>query len=202
MVKRSHSRVGAWRLPVALAAMLAAGSSWAQWTLEGADSEVNFVSIKNASVAETHSFGSLQGSISEAGEIALSIDLGSVATGIEIRDERMREVLFEVVKFPTAMVSATVSPDILDAVTAGGAVTTELPVTVTLHGVEKPLLITVRAVGQPGGKLHVFTPRPVVVNAADFDLGAGVVALQQIAGLASISTAVPVTVNLVFAHAP
>ncbi|MCP5163681.1 MAG: hypothetical protein H6990_01295 [Pseudomonadales bacterium] len=45
MVKRSHSRVGAWRLPVALAAMLAAGSSWAQWTLEGADSEVNFVSI-------------------------------------------------------------------------------------------------------------------------------------------------------------
>ncbi|MCP5163682.1 MAG: hypothetical protein H6990_01300 [Pseudomonadales bacterium] len=48
-------------------------------------------------------------------------------------------LLFEVVKFPTAMVSATVSPDILDAVTAGGAVTTELPVTVTLHGWKNPV---------------------------------------------------------------
>jgi len=181
-----------------MAAMLAAGSSWAQWQLDSGDSGLSFVSIKNASVAETHSFGSLQGSISASGAIELSIDLGSVETGIEIRDQRMREVLFEVVKFPTATVTASVSPDILDAVTAGGAVTTELPVKLALHGMEKSLLITVRAVGQAGGKLHVFTPQPVLVNASDFNLAAGIVALQEIAGLSSISTAVPVTVNLVF----
>ena len=198
MVKSPQCKSKAWRLPLALAAMLVAGSSWAQWTLDEADSGVNFVSIKNASVAETHSFGSLQGSISASGAIELSIDLGSVETGIEIRDQRMREVLFEVVKFPTATVTASVSPDILDAVTAGGAVTTELPVKVALHGMEKSLLITVRAVGQAGGKLHVFTPQPVLVNASDFNLAAGIVALQEIAGLSSISTAVPVTVNLVF----
>ena len=197
-MKSSQSKAKRWRLPLAMAAMLAAGSSWAQWQLDSGDSGLSFVSIKNASVAETHSFGSLQGSISASGAIELSIDLGSVETGIEIRDERMREVLFEVVKFPTATVTATVSPDILDAVTAGGAVTTELPVKLALHGMEKSLLITVRAVGQAGGKLHVFTPQPVLVNASDFNLAAGIVALQEIAGLSSISTAVPVTVNLVF----
>ena len=201
-MKSSQSKAKRWRLPLAMAAMLAAGSSWAQWQLDSGDSGLSFVSIKNASVAETHRFGAMQGSISTAGAIELSIDLGSVETGIEIRDERMREVLFEVVKFPTATVTATVSPDILDAVTAGGAVTTELPVKVALHGMEKSLLITVRAVGQAGGKLNVFTPQPVLVNASDFNLAAGIVALQEIAGLSSISTAVPVTVNLVFDSAP
>jgi len=201
-VKNSQSKTKRWRLPLAMAAMLASGSSWAQWTLDSADSGLNFVSIKNASVAEIHSFGSMRGAISEAGAIELSIDLGSVETGIEIRDDRMREMLFETVKFPTATVTATVSPDILDAVTAGGVVTTELPVKVALHGMEKTLLISVRAVGQAGGNLHVFTPRPVLVNASDFGLGAGIVALQEIAGLNSISTAVPVTVNLVFDKAP
>jgi polyisoprenoid-binding protein YceI len=201
-MKSTHSKAKTWRLPLALAAMLAAGSSWAQWTLDAADSGVNFVSIKNGNVAETHGFGSMRGSISAAGAIEVSIDLGSVETGIEIRDQRMREMLFEIVKFPSATVTATVSPDILDAVTAGGAVTTELPVKVALHGAEKTLLIAVRAVGQAGGNLHVFTPKPVLVNASDFGLAAGIVALQEIAGLNSISTAVPVTVNLVFDRDP
>ena len=64
MLKSSNTRATAWRLPLALVAMFVAASSWAQWQLDGADSSVNFVSIKNASVAETHSFGSLQGGIS------------------------------------------------------------------------------------------------------------------------------------------
>ncbi|MCB1730183.1 MAG: YceI family protein [Halieaceae bacterium] len=201
-MKSSQSKAKRWRLPLAMAAMLAAGSSWAQWQLESADSSVNFVSIKNASIAENNSFGSLQGSIDAAGAVQLSIELDSVTTGIEIRDERMRAMLFETVEFPTVSVSADVSPDILDAVTAGGAVTTELPVKVALHGFEKSLLISVRAVGHAGGSLHVFTPKPVLLNAADFGLAAGIVALQEIAGLNSINTVVPVTVNLVFNRAP
>lgn len=202
MFSYSKRAAAAWRLPLAMATMLFAGASWAQWVLDSAESGVNFVSVKNASVAEIHSFGSLEGSISDAGAIALQIDLGSVTTGIEIRDERMRELLFETVTFPTATVTATVSPDILDAVTSGGALTTELPVTLSLHGVEKSLTITVRAVGHGEGSLQVFTPRPVLVNAGDFGLGAGVVALQEIAGLQSISTAVPVSVHLAFNRAP
>lgn len=201
-MKNHNTKAASWRLPLALAAMLSACSSWAQWQLDGAESAVNFVSIKNASVAENHSFGSLHGSISAAGAVEMRIDLDSVATGIEIRDQRMREVLFETVTFPTVTVTSEVSPDILDAVMGGGAVTTELPVKLTLHGVEKTLLISVRAVGQAGGNLHVFTPQPVLLNAADFGLAAGIVALQEIAGLSSISTAVPVSLNLVFDRAP
>jgi hypothetical protein len=42
----------------------------------------------------------------------------------------------------------------------------------------------------------------VILNAADFGLAGGVEALREIAGLNSISIAVPVTLNLQFRHAP
>lgn len=194
--------VKAWRLPLAMAALMVSVSSWAQWQLDSGSSAVNFISIKNASVAENHRFGSLSGAIGTDGAVQLTIVLNSVDTGIEIRDQRMREVLFQTVDFPTATVTASVDPAILEAVTGGGTVSTDLPVKLSLHGIDKELSIPVLVVGDAVGGLQVFTPRPVLLNAADFGLAAGVAALQQIAGLQSISTAVPVSVHLVFAPAP
>jgi hypothetical protein len=54
------------------------------------------------------------------------------------------------------------------------------------------------AVGESDGSLRIFTPRPVVINAADFGLEKGVAALKNIAGLQSISSAIPVTFDLQF----
>lgn len=199
---KKTDRVKAWRLPLAIAALLISGTSWAQWQLVSDSSAVNFVSIKNASVAENHSFGSLSGAIGTDGAVQLTIVLDSVDTGIEIRDQRMREVLFETVDFPVARVTASVDPAILRTVTAGGTVSTDLPVKLSLHGIEKELVIPVLAVGEAGGDLQVLTPSPVLLDASDFGLAAGIAALQQIAGLQSISTAVPVSVLLVFSPAP
>jgi polyisoprenoid-binding protein YceI len=199
---KQSNRVKAWRLPLALAALLVAGSSWAQWQLDSGSSAVNFVSIKNDSVAENHRFGSLSGDISADGAVTLTIVLDSVDTGIEIRDQRMREVLFETVKFPAATVSARVDPAILKSAPAGDTVSVDLPIKLALHGIEKELVIPVLVVGDAGGSLQVFTPRPVLLNAGDFGLAAGIAALQQIAGLQAISTAVPVSVHLVFSPVP
>ncbi|WP_308873603.1 hypothetical protein [Thiothrix subterranea] len=46
--------------------------------------------------------------------------------------------------------------------------------------------------------MQVTTVAPIVLNAADFDLAAGVTALREIAELPSISNAVPVTFFLNF----
>jgi len=199
---KQSSRVKAWRLPLALAGLLVAGSSWAGWQLDSGGSAVNFVSIKNDSVAENHRFGSLSGDISPAGAVQLTIVLDSVDTGIEIRDQRMREMLFETADFPAATVTASVDPAILQAAAEGDTVSTDLPVKLALHGIEQELVIPVLVVGAAGGSLQVFTPRPVLLNAPDFGLAAGIAALQQIAGLQAISTAVPVSVHLVFSPAP
>lgn len=188
------------RLLAVLVLLAPATAALAQWELDTTRSSVNFISIKNASVAEVHSFGSVLGYIGADGAVQLDIGLDSVATLIEVRDERMRELLFETAAFPTARMTARVEAGILAMVEEGGTVMTDLPVTLSLHGLEQVLSVPVVVIGEGNGSLQVFTPHPVIINAADFGLGAGIAALQKIAGLQSISSAVPVTVHLVFGH--
>ncbi len=181
-----------------LALMLHAASGWAQWDLDSEHSALNFISIKNNAVAETHSFTSMVGFIGAEGNVQLAIDLDSVATLIDIRDERLRELLFETAKFPAAQISAQVAPELISALRESGAVTTELPVKLSLHGIEKQLVAPVTVIAGDNGGLRVFTSRPLLVNAADFGLAGGVEALREIAGLQAIAAAVPVTFSLTF----
>ena len=53
-------------------------------------------------------------------------------------------------------------------------------------------------IGESGGQLRVLSARPVILNVGDFGLEKGVEALREIAGLSAISTAIPVSVQLVF----
>lgn len=185
-----------------LALLLPGAAAWAQWELDSDRSAVNFVSIKNNSVAEVHSFSSLAGFIGSEGVVQLAIDLDSVETLIPVRNERMRELLFETAMFPAANISAKLTPDQLSAIAGAGVQSVDLPVVIALHGVEKALNISVAATRGTGGSLRVLSTRPLVLNAADFGLEGGVLALQKIAGLIAISNAVPVTLNLLFVPAP
>ncbi len=181
-----------------VAFMLAALPAWAQWELDSTKSALNFISIKNDTVGEVHSFRDMVGYISTDGKVQLTVALGSVDTLIEIRDQRMRELLFDTVTFPSAKVAAEVDPKIIAVLAEGGTITTDLNFSLSLHGAQKSLTVPVVLIGESEERIQVFTSRPVIVNAADFGLEAGIAALQKVAGLNAISTAVPVTVHLVF----
>jgi polyisoprenoid-binding protein YceI len=181
--------------------MLAAAQAAAQWELDSESSSINFISVKNSAIAETHSFASLVGYIGKSGNVQVSIDLNSVETLIPIRNERVRKLLFETADFPNATVAANVDPAVLAAVTEGGTVSTEIPVKLGLHGMEQKLTVAV-TVFSDGGSLRVMSSRPLILSASDFGLAGGIEALREVAGLTSISTAVPVTLNLHFRHAP
>ena len=189
-----------WQLLCAVLLASLASRAAAQWELDNRHSTVNFVSIKNASIAEVHRFDSLVGFISASGQLQVAVDLDSVETLIPIRNERMRALFFNTASFPTATVTATLEPALLEALQEAGTLTTELPVNLSLHGLEKTLAVPVTAFSEGQGKLRVFSSQPVIVQAGDFNLDAGVEALRQVAGLKSISSAVPVTLNLLFVH--
>ena len=174
--------------------LVVAGSAHAGWDVT-ASSRVGFVSIKNNSIGENNVFEHVTGSISDAGHVALSIDLTSVETGVGIRNERLQRMLFEVEKFPTATVQATLSASQLEALNAGGSVSETVKVTVSLHGmsVDKSAALSV-GVSEDG--LRVTSTQPIVVTAQDFGLESGVAALQAIAGLKAISRSIPITVDL------
>src|SRR5205814_3092554 len=97
---------------VLLAAALACGNARAQdllsqeWLLDPALSTVYMQTVKANSTFETHQFTVVEGSISSSGDASVRIDLGSIRSGIDIRDTRMRFQLFETFKFPNAQVNA------------------------------------------------------------------------------------------------
>ena len=177
-----------------LITLVLTGSAHAGWDLT-ASSRIGFVSIKNNRIGENNVFEQVTGSISGAGRVALSIDLTSVETGVGIRNERLQRMLFEVGKFPTATVQATLSASQLDALKAGGSVSETVKVTVSLHGVSVDKLAAL-SVGVSEDGLRVTSTQPIVVTAQDFGLESGVAALQAIAGLNAISRSIPITVDL------
>jgi len=173
-------------------------SALADWELDGAHSGLSFVSIKKNSVAEVHRFQTLLGRIGDNGEVQAAIALDSVDTGIAIRDQRMRDMLFETSRFGVAKVTAHVDSAALKNLKVGEFQDLSLTLNMELHGQKHSLSGEFRVLRLAGGGLAVNTLRPMVVNAADFGLDVGIQKLMEVAGLPSIATAVPVTLSLVF----
>ncbi len=171
--------------------------AFAAWELDGARSTVQFLSVKNASVAELHHFKVVRGSVSDEGAAQISIDLDSVETLVPIRNQRMREMLFETVRFPAAELSAKVPAD-LGEMTAGETRDVDLEVTIDLHGASAPYVAKTRVTRLADNSLEVTLAEPILVKAVDFGLEAGIEMLREVAGLKTISTAVPVDATLVF----
>jgi len=182
----------------AVAAVMLACGAQAGWDLNGAESSVNFISVKKSAVAEVHRFSNVQGEIDEAGNVNISIALDSVDTLIPIRDERMRKMLFETGLFPSAEVTGKVDVESVKDLAPGESQVRDVAFTLSLHGHQQAIETQVLVVALSGGRLQVSTLKPLAINAGDFDLVKGVNKLREVANLPSISTAVPVSVRLVF----
>ncbi len=182
----------------ALSLLTGAGASAAGYSLAPADASVNFISTKAGSVAEVHRFAKVAGRLGEDGGVRLVIDLASVDTAIEIRNKRMRDMLFEIADFPEAVIKAQLDPQSWQGLAPGERTSLEVPAALSLHGEEKPVRMVVDLVASAEGGLLVSSRLPVIVNARDYALGEGVERLRAIAGLPSISPAVPVTFSLHF----
>jgi polyisoprenoid-binding protein YceI len=177
----------AWSLPAAAAV----------WQLDAERSSLYFLSIKKNEVAETNHFDRLSGRY-EGGEAKLTIDLASVETGIDIRDKRMREHLFEVDSHASATVRLAVAEQRVADLKPGEQAVLDATATLALHGTTQDLDAPLTVTRLADGSLQVSNVRPVVVNAGAFGLAQGVEKLREIAGLPSISPAVPVQFALYF----
>lgn len=186
----------------ALFASLAASCSQADtaspWQLDGDRSSLAFVSIKSGDIAETHRFYGLTGSVMPDGRAELVIDLATVETGIDIRNERMREHLFETGRFADARVTSTLDLGALADLGTGERRAVTLSATLDLHGVTVDIEAEVMVTGIDGQAVLVESRMPVLIHAADHDLVAGLLTLQDLAGLPSITPVVPVTFSLIF----
>ena len=181
-----------------LALLFVATPTWADWSLNNAQSQLSFVSIKKGDIAEVHRFDQLDGSVDANGNVTLTIQLASVDTAIPIRDQRMREMLFNTNAFPSATLTAKVDASALDKLATGDILTSSLEGELSLHGQKSAVTAELAVARLAPNKLLVSSRKPLVLQAGDYDLLEGVEQLREVAGLSSISKAVPVSFVLTF----
>jgi polyisoprenoid-binding protein YceI len=172
---------------IALASVLtlAAPLAQAEWTLQKG-SELNFLTTKNTHLTEVHTFRTLAGSLQDKGSATLTIDLSSIDSAIPVRDQRMRDVLFETARFASADINTQLDPVLMQQVLKGESVRTTLSGNLTLHGSESPVEALVQVTPASNGTILVSTE--------------GIRKLRDIAGLKAISEVVPVNFTLIFAN--
>ncbi|WP_105199320.1 MULTISPECIES: YceI family protein [unclassified Pseudoalteromonas] len=173
-------------------ALFAGAQAHADWQVANDQSRVNFVSVKNNQIAENHYFKQISGVLSDAGQFNLTIDLASVETQIPIRNERMQKMLFNTVEFPALTLQADVKA-LLAELKQQGSAQANLDATVSLHGKTQTVNIDLLASLDKNNNIQVSSMAPVLVKPADFALTSGIDELQKVAGLKSITRAVPVS---------
>lgn len=170
------------------------------WALDPTVSHLGFVTTKNQNNVESHSFGTLSGSVTEDGVANLTINLDSVETGIDIRNQRLRELLFNTGATPNATVAIELGDHLgqVLGLSAGEVLSLEVPADVQISGVTRELNTSLRVQNLGGQRFLVSSAQPMIITADQFELANGVEALRSIAGLDSISIAVPVDFALFF----
>jgi hypothetical protein len=170
----------------------------ANWQLNNDDSFLSFISIKAYNVGEIHHFKQLEGQVNENGQVELKINLNSIDTKIEVRDQHMKEVLFETDRYPQAILTAQVDFKKINELPMGKMLTEQLEVRLDFHGIPRTLMSNLVISRLTEDTLLVISQFPLLLNAADFNLIAGIDKLLELTKLPRISEAVPVSFVLTF----
>ena len=135
------------------------------------------------------------------GTARLTIDLDTFDSGIPLRNERVRGIVFETsgVGWDTAELTvAKIPDDALASIRDKKMARAKLDATLKIHGKTVKLVLPVEASYANGGELWVKTSEPLSVKTSDFDLIPNVKRLSQICMHDSIDDAVSVEVSLEF----
>lgn len=172
----------------------------ADWEVSNAS--ITFLSSKINkqlnSVTEQSRFTASQAVLGKDGGFKMEVDLSSVNTGIEIRDQRLKDWVFETAKFAKANVTGTVDVDAVSKLAVGETINLKQPLVLDIHGKQLNLEADLAAQRISADKIMVSTLSPVLLDIKAMDMVGGVAQLVEVMGLSSIVEQVPVSFNAEF----
>lgn len=184
------------RTVVILFYLVAADHVLADWEMVKQVSTVSFGTVKNETVSELHKFTEFKGLVRNSGLVRIEIDLLSVDTGIEIRDERMRSILFG--DATRAVYKANMEMRRVTDVPIGESIEIDLDGLLELNDYSKALPLKVRVTHLTSGSYQVETVAANTIDLSSFGFTPGIEQLRSIAGLNAISMLITLEFNLVF----
>ncbi len=167
------------------------------WTLESSASDLNFMSVKQGSKMELSKFATLDGIIAEDGTATFEVALDSVDTNVDLRNVRLRFLLFETFAHPKATVATRLTEDMLGDLAETGVLRMSLPFEISLHGFSKSMEAEVIISLAGPDQVTVASVAPIILQLADFGLIEGRDKLQDTAEV-TITPATAITFALTF----
>ncbi len=184
------------KMTTAACVLTAAPAFATEWTLDPATSSVSFGSIKNDYIGESHVFSRLSGSVGSDGTVNVDIDLSSVNTNIDIRNERMGAHVFNGAS--TAGLSAQIDMAALEGLAPGESMTMEVDGDLSLMGQDVPVFLDMFILRVSYNQVMASTNTATYLSTEELGVDAGIDVLQGLASLDSITRVTPVTLRFMF----
>ncbi|WP_102107694.1 OmpA family protein [Oceaniglobus roseus] len=159
------------------------------WTLTPDSSALRFQSVKNDTKVEVSSFATFSGTIDPQGQATVEVLLDSVDTKVDLRNVRMRFLMFETFQYPKATITTTIDPALLDDLPSVRRKTVSLPFTLDLHGVTKEQTAEVAITLLSDDMVSVASATPISVATADYNLDNGIRKLEEAANVKIVPSA-------------
>ncbi|MEM7439283.1 MAG: YceI family protein [Pseudomonadota bacterium] len=174
----------------------ALGAHAETWTFDSSNSRISFGSVKQGDIGESHGLSGIKGTVSADGAVTATIDLSTVDTDIDVRNERMIKHVFK--NAPDAKLTATLDMDALKAMAPGDTTTILVEGALEFLGEEIPLDVDMFVMRATGDKVVAVSDGMVYLSTEELGINAGIDMLKEIAGLDSITRATPVSIRFVF----
>jgi outer membrane protein OmpA-like peptidoglycan-associated protein len=168
------------------------------WVLDPVKSHVYLQTEKMEKVIERHQFGTVEGNVSRDGLANIKIDLGSIDTGIDLRNVRMRFLLFETFKFPSAEISAKLDKTRLQGLTGRSPVRLPLTLNVNMHGISNQIETFAWVTRTSETTVSVTSVDPIIVTVASFGYEKNIEKLRDAQGGVPIVPNAQITFDLTF----
>lgn len=166
------------------------------WTLDNDASRLAFGSIKSNFIGEVHHFGKLSGSVDEAGNAKVAIDLSSVETNIDIRNSRMIEHVFKAAG--SADLTSALDLAAIEALPIGGTTVVETEATLDLIGTEVEMDVSLFVARLAEDKVLVTSNDFLFLDTDEAGIDPAIDILKELASLESITRVAPVSLRFVF----
>jgi cytochrome c2 len=155
-----------------------------------------FGSIKKDKIGEVNSFSGLKGTVDADGKADVTIDLTTLETNIDIRNERMLEHVFK--GAGEAQLTAQLDMDEVKGLAVGEMAVVDVEGALLLLGVSTELDLEMVVVRLAENKVMALSNDMVFVGTEELGVTAGIDKLMELAKLPGITRTSPVTLRLVF----
>ena len=179
-----------------LLSSLSFAESFTDWALVSDSSEFTIGTTKNETVTEVHKLQKLEGFVRNNGNARVSVNLLSIDTGIEIRDERMQAMLFTTAT--QAVYSATVEMEEFRKLEAGDSKDFQLQGSLEMNDRSTVIPVATKITRLDSGNYLIKTVSANKIDVRKFGFSSGIEQLRAVANLKNISPIVTFEFKLEF----